>query len=109
MKKILLLVAFAVSMTACSSLKSMDKEHKAARKELRVEQKAKKKALGEEHKAEAKIIGDEHKAEANKLKIRLKKERELLQAKQAIEFAVYGTQKYKELETLIKDLEAFLK
>lgn len=108
MKKILL-VLLVLSTTACSSLGTMNSKHKEQRKELRTEQKAKKKALGQEHKEEFRVLGAEHKAEAKNLKIRLEKERELLKAKQALEFAVYGTKKYKELKELIASLEAFLK
>lgn len=97
MKK-LLLVLTVLSMTACSSLKSMDVEHKEARKELRIEQKAKKKALGEEHKLEAK-----------KLSKRLELERELLKTKQALELVEYGSSKYKELIALKEQLENLLK
>ncbi|MGL5190026.1 MAG: hypothetical protein ACRC7S_10310 [Cetobacterium sp.] len=97
MKKILLTLTI-ISLTACSSLKSMDAEHKAQRKELRVEQKAKKKALGEEHKLEAK-----------KLQKRLEIERELLKTKQALELVQYGSAKYKELIALKESLENLLK
>ncbi|MGL5428136.1 MAG: hypothetical protein ACRDAS_09510 [Cetobacterium sp.] len=97
MKK-LLLVLTMISLVACSSLKSMDAEHKQARKELRLEQKAKKKALGEEHKLEAK-----------KLSKRLELERELLKVKQTLELVEYGSAKYKELTALKEQLENLLK
>ncbi|MGL4998932.1 MAG: hypothetical protein ACRC5T_08210 [Cetobacterium sp.] len=38
-----------------------------------------------------------------------KKQMELLKAKQSIQFTVVGTQKYLELQEVIKKLEAFLK
>ncbi|MGL5639852.1 MAG: hypothetical protein ACRCY7_07765 [Cetobacterium sp.] len=97
MKKLILVLAM-ISLVACSSLKSMDAEHKQARKELRLEQKAKKKALGEEHKLEAK-----------KLSKRLEIERKLLKTKQALELVEYGGSKYKELIALKEQLEELLK
>lgn len=97
MKKVLFIITI-LSMTACSSLKSINTEHKTQRKELRAEQLEKKKELGERHKLESK-----------KLSKRLELERELLKAKQALELAKYGTDKYKELKELIKHLEDLLK
>lgn len=138
MKKVLIILALALSMGACSSLKEMGGKHKEARQELRQEQKAEKKNLGNEHlaevkalndkymddiekakatlkaireqkKAEKKELGKEHLEEAKKLKLRLKAERELLSAKNALEFAVYGTRKHAELKFIIAELEEFLK
>ncbi len=95
------LIAIAILitiLTACSSLKGMNEQHTAERKQLRIEQKEKKKELGEKHKIEAK-----------KLQKRLEIERELLKAKQAIQLVEYGSEKFKELSELIKHLENLLK
>ncbi|MGL5965054.1 MAG: hypothetical protein ACRCZ2_11770 [Fusobacteriaceae bacterium] len=94
MKKILILGIIFTTFTACSSLKTMNSEHTAQRKELRKEQTIAKKELGTEHKAESKALSEKN-----------KKQRELLKAKHSIQFAVVGTQKYLELQKL----EAFLK
>lgn len=86
MKKLLLIVA-VMSMTACSSLKSMNEEHKAERKELR----------------------GVHKSKVEKMRERNKIEMKLLTTKQAIEFVGVGTQKYKEMKAEIDKMEEALK
>ncbi|MGL4792422.1 MAG: hypothetical protein ACRC23_01650 [Aeromonas jandaei] len=86
MKK-LALILLVTSLTACSSLKQINTKHKTERKELRIEQKQK----------------------LDKLKDKQKIERKLLQTKQALEFTLYGSEKYKELMALKEHLENLLK
>ncbi|MGL5100397.1 MAG: hypothetical protein ACRC6B_10295 [Fusobacteriaceae bacterium] len=120
MKKLASLVLLVVSLSACSSLKTMNAEHISQRRELRKEQTVLRKELGVEHKAESKIINDEHlikvkelgaiqKKESKVLSDKSKKQRELLKAKQSLQFAIYGTKKYTELKELIGKLESILK
>lgn len=94
----ILLLALALSLTACSTLDTMNEAHKTARKELREAQKVRKHDLGEKHKLESKKLSD-----------RAKLERDLLATKHALELAKVGTEKYKELQELIKHLEELLK
>lgn len=84
--KRLILVSTIITLTACSTLEVMNKEHSNQRKELRVEQKVKKEEFYK----------------------KLKAERELLKAKQMLELAAVGSEKHKELKELIASLENFL-